>query len=132
MVSTTEASTEQFLGSFVQSTYCPCCETAWSPARVAVAHHGVDVVMVGAALSVLLFSRLPPLPPQGVVLPEDLSWKEVEKWVREGGAGGEVLLVFENAENVLLRNDKCVQVRGCCAVLRCAVLFCPLLSYVVL
>ena len=83
--------------------------------------------MVGAALSVLLFSRLPPLPPQGVVLPEDLSWKEVEKWVREGGAGGEVLLVFENAENVLLRNDKCVQVRGCCAAMCC-----PLLSSSVL
>jgi hypothetical protein len=54
-------------------------------------------------------------PPQGVTLPEDLSWKEVEKWLRWGGAGGEVLLVFENAEDVLL-HETCAEV-GCCAVL---------------
>jgi hypothetical protein len=52
-----------------------------------------------------------PLQLQGLQLPEDLSWKEVEKWLRQGGAGGEVLLVFENAEDVLL-HDKSTQVRG--------------------
>jgi hypothetical protein len=59
---------------------------------------------------------LPPL--QGIVLPEDLTWKGLEQWLRQGGAGGEVLLVFENTEDVLvfentedvLCHDQCAEV----------------------
>jgi hypothetical protein len=51
------------------------------------------------------------LPLQGVLPPEDLSWTEVERWLRQGGAGGEVLLVFENTEEVLL-HDNCTQARS--------------------
>jgi hypothetical protein len=32
----------------------------------------------------------------------DSTWKGVEQWLRQGGAGGEVLLVFENTEDVYL------------------------------
>jgi hypothetical protein len=38
---------------------------------------------------------------QGVLLPEASTWAAVEQWLRQGGAGGEVLLVFENTEDVL-------------------------------
>jgi hypothetical protein len=51
-------------------------------------------------------------------LPEELSWKGVEQWLRQGGAGGEVLLVFENTENVLV-HDECTEVGvgvRCCVV----------------
>jgi hypothetical protein len=51
------------------------------------------------------------------------------QWLRQGRAGGEVLLVFENTEDVLL-HEKCTQVGLCCAVLCCcsvrAVLSCKL------
>jgi hypothetical protein len=33
----------------------------------------------------------------------------VERWLRQGGAGGEVLLVFENTEDVL-RHEQCAEV----------------------
>jgi hypothetical protein len=57
---------------------------------------------------------------QGESLPDDLSWKGMEQWFRWGGAGGEVLLVFENAEDVQLHED-CAKVGDFRAVARCAV-----------
>jgi hypothetical protein len=51
---------------------------------------------------------LPPL--QGMILPLDLTWNGVSQWLRQGGAGGEVLLVFENTENVMM-HDKEAEVR---------------------
>jgi hypothetical protein len=44
---------------------------------------------------------------------EDLTWSGVSQWLRQGGAGGEVLLVFENTENVLM-HDKEAEVRKLC------------------
>jgi hypothetical protein len=46
---------------------------------------------------------------QGMALPEASTWAAVEQWLRRGGAGGEVLLVFENTEDVLL-HDQCAEV----------------------
>jgi hypothetical protein len=40
-----------------------------------------------------------------MVLPLDFTWSGVSQWLRQGGAGGEVLLVFENTENVLMHDD---------------------------
>jgi hypothetical protein len=67
--------------------------------------------------------HVPLLPLQGMVLPEDMTWKGVEQWLRRRGAGGEVLLVFENTEDVLL-HDRCAGVRGC-AFMSCTV-YCAL------
>jgi hypothetical protein len=50
------------------------------------------------------------LPLQGMPLPTDLSWKGVEEWLRRRGAGGEMLLLFENTEDVL-QHDTCTEVR---------------------
>jgi hypothetical protein len=50
-----------------------------------------------------------------VALPEASTWKAVEQWLRRGGAGGEVLLVFENVEDVL-RHALCAQVGALCFV----------------
>jgi hypothetical protein len=36
------------------------------------------------------------------LLPRVSTWAAVEQWLKQGGAGGEVLLVFENTEDVLL------------------------------
>jgi hypothetical protein len=47
---------------------------------------------------------LPPL--QGMVLTLDFTWSGVSQWLRQGGAGGEVLLVFENTENVLMHDEE--------------------------
>jgi hypothetical protein len=44
----------------------------------------------------------------------------MEQWFRWGGAGGEVLLVFENAEDVQLHED-CTKVGDFRAVAHCAV-----------
>jgi hypothetical protein len=71
--------------------------------------------------------------PQGMALPEDFSWQAVEQWLRQGGAGGEVLLVFENTEDVLL-HDKCTEVGPCCApvcVVSCFMLRCIALCHAV-
>jgi hypothetical protein len=46
---------------------------------------------------------------QDVRLPQDVSWKGVEQWLRRRGAGGEVLLVFENTEAVQL-HEQCAKV----------------------
>jgi hypothetical protein len=95
----------------------------------------VTLVVALVVKAMLLFSIWLLCLLQGVRLPEDVSWKEVEQWLREGGADGEVLLVFENTEDVLLL-EKPAQV--CvfhallcssvlyCAALRCAALHCEL------
>jgi hypothetical protein len=41
-----------------------------------------------------------------MVLPLDLTWNGVSQWLRQGGAGGEVLLVFENTESVLMHDQQ--------------------------
>jgi hypothetical protein len=48
-----------------------------------------------------------------MLLPLDLTWNGVAQWLRQGGAWGEVLLVFENTENVLM-HDKQAEVRELC------------------
>jgi hypothetical protein len=45
-----------------------------------------------------------------MLLPESSSWAAVEQWLRQGGAEEEVLLVFENTEDVLC-HISCAQVR---------------------
>jgi hypothetical protein len=42
-------------------------------------------------------------------VPKGSTWAAVEQWLRQGGAGGEVLMVFENTEDVLL-HDQCAEV----------------------
>jgi hypothetical protein len=90
-------------------------------------------------------SRAAPLPAdynhvlllQAMSLPEASTWHAVEQWLRQGGPGEEVLLVFENTEDVLC-HVLCAQVSSkrcavlCCAerapcVLCCAALCCALL-----
>jgi hypothetical protein len=39
-----------------------------------------------------------------MVQPVNLTWRGLSQWLHEGGAGGEVLLVFENTENVLIHH----------------------------
>jgi hypothetical protein len=42
-----------------------------------------------------------PPPLQGMLQPEACTWEGLTRWLKRGGAGGEVLLVFENTEDVL-------------------------------
>jgi hypothetical protein len=67
--------------------------------------HYVHILLATDAMAVqcVIVFVMPLL--QGVQLPEDLSWKGLKQWLMWGGAGGEVLLVFENAEDVLCHEN---------------------------
>jgi hypothetical protein len=68
----------------------------------------------------------PPL--QGRPLLEDSSWSGVEQWLRRGSAGGEMLLVFENTEDVL-RQDQCAEVRTVHITVKCDEEWCAVVCH---
>ena len=87
---------------------------------IAVVETGAGSVAAAVLFLVLLLSSAGFLLPLQVLPPDVSTWDAVELWLRQGGAGGEVLLVCENTEDVLL-HDKCSEVSVICfAVLCCA------------